>query len=189
MDDLGDDSVQLVVRISRETFEMWMRRPKEDGRPQEKRVAADLARSIEDGDSRIAVASEAEECGWQQITLASSDLEGIQARLNERGVVFQANERLDGDIDVYFQAYDEEAIKEALADIIANEALVQEDQQLDMQDLDESELEGYEIEQLEECEHEPIEDQIEQAKQSEASREGARAEEAKLRTMSQDIER
>lgn len=177
MDDLGDDSVQVAVRIARETFEMWMRRPKDAGQGRAKSAAQKLAREVESGDVRAAGVAEAEDCGWKQITLASTDLEGIQSRLEERGVLFQVNERLDGDIDVYFKADSEEAIKEALADIIANEAL----------SLDEQEPDGPQAGGDKRCE--PIKDQIEDAKRSEASREGARAEEARERAIQQGIER
>lgn len=200
MDDLGDDSVQLVARITREAFEMWMRSNSRGAGRHGRSAASDLADAVESGDVREAGDAEAEECGWTQITLASTDLDGIQSRLEEQGVVFQVNERLDGDIDVYFQASSEDVIREALADIIANDALSQDgeglhyqdaSQELDSQERTELDADGQHgapgDEDTRKCDS--IEDQIEDAKRSEAAREEVRAEQSKERTMSQDIER
>lgn len=200
MDDLGDDSVQLVARITREAFEMWMRSNSRGTGQHGRSAASDLADAVESGDVREANEAEAEECGWTQITLASTDLDGIQSRLEEQGVLFQVNERLDGDIDVYFQASSEDVIREALADIIANDALSQNGEELDYQDayqeldsqdyteLDADDQHGTpDDEDIQKCDS--IEDQIEDAKRSEMAREEVRAEQSKERTMSQDIER
>ena len=201
MDDLGDDSVQLVIRISRETFEMWMRSHPRRARGAESRnnksAASSLADTVRSGDGREVGGTEAEECGWTQITLASTDLEGIQSRLAEQGVLFQVNERFDGDIDVWFQASNEDVIREALADIIANEALSQNEQELgaencaelDGSDTVEQDPEGSAEKREDVQEHDAIEDQIAEAKQCEASREEARTEQARERTMSQGLER
>ena len=203
MDDLGDDSVQLVVRVSREAFELWMRNQGKN--PTREKAASRIANALENGEVRV-VEDESESLGWKQVTLDAGDLDGIKERLEGRGVEFMVNERLDGDIDLYFKASSEEAIKEALADIIASEAFEQTGDERTPEvamevESEEAELTQEEVEELSQCVEDapdkdekeercdPIEAQIEEPKASEASREDSRADGTPSREVAREVGR
>ena len=177
MDDLGDDSVQVALRVSQQMFSEWRHSARTNTHERTKTVVAselkrgldgtseDVRRvepnSVGDGAS-AARAQNGRDPGWERVTLDASDKEGIEADLASRGVNVMFYERFDGDVDVLFRAADENAVSEALEAIITDAAKGRE--------------------------HDPLDEQIAEAKEAESSRERTRVA-AKSRNLSQEVSR
>lgn len=177
MDDLGDDSVQVALRVSQQVFSEWRHSSRTSSHERTKTVVASELKAGIEGTSKDVRRLDAQSTerihrevsmqkgsdpGWERVTLDASDKDGIEAELAARGVDAMFYERFDGDVDVLFRAADESAVSEALEEIIEDAAKGRE--------------------------HDPLDEQIAEAKETENSRERTRTT-AKSRNLSQEVSR